>query len=181
MATKPTYKKRWRYVIDKDFQLKFIFKYSTILLAIFVIIITAIWFVRSKSYSLLPKDASLLAQVDANNAVYISKGEIVKPGEGGVAYFPVAVSKCKNQGLKPNIYNAFDLYIGPLLFISILNMVLIIVFSLFYSHKMAGPVMKIKMTLQDVINKKKPSSIKLRENDEHKELAELINQALKLK
>ncbi len=184
MATKNSFKKRIRYVVDKDFQFKISFKYTSILMIIFVLMITAIWFVRSKSYSLLPNDASMLTEIDPWQALHVKDGQIVTQEEGGIAYFPMKFAETKVNGKiikKPAVYNAFDLYLTPILIISIANLLLIIGFSIVLSHKMAGPMVKIRKTLLDVVNKKKPEAIKLRGSDEFQDVAALLNEALKLK
>ena len=56
-------------------------------------------------------------------------------------------------------------------------------FILYYSHKIAGPMYRLKMFLQQKINNEELEPIRFRktDNEEFHELAAKINEALKLK
>ena len=75
-------------------------------------------------------------------------------------------------------YNLFNLYLTPIIGVSILYLVLIIFFGLFISHKMAGPVYRIKKPLQEVVDGTVDVSkvhFRLRKGDELKELVDALN------
>lgn len=77
--------------------------------------------------------------------------------------------------------NIFQLYLKPLVGISALYIILIAVFGLFFSHKMAGPVYRIKRTLDDAQQGKidiKTLQFRLRKKDELQDLAESLNKFL---
>lgn len=140
----------------------------------------AVWLVREKSYNLLPNGASVLVQVDTQKAVPLSfdSNEKVQIDEdNGKLYFPLKAE----EGSPAKLYNAFDLYLYPILGVSILNIIVVSIFSLFFSHKMAGPLYRIKSTLDNFIAYKTAHAIKLRKTDFFQDLAEKINQALELK
>jgi hypothetical protein len=173
------YKKRWKYYIDKNFQNHFIFQFSLLILLNTILTIGLIFLVREKSYNLLPNNASVLVQVDVNEAIYISKDEndnIHLNEELGKPFFPLK----QIEGSKPKLYNAFDLYLTPIIMISLLNLISVSIFSLFFSHKMAGPIYKIKKILTEYTNNEKVEAITLRKGDFFHDLAHLINKALKL-
>jgi len=173
-------KKRWRYYIDKRFQNQFIIKFSLIILFNMLVTLGVVWIVREKSYNLLPNGASVLVQVDSSKALNLKiteKGEVVVDEEEGKLFFPL---KAK-EGEAPKFYNAFDLYLVPILFVSFLNLIMISLFSLFFSHRMAGPLYRIKLTLEAYILRIPITAISLRKGDFFQDLAHLINRALELK
>ena len=172
--------KRWRYYIDRDFQNQFVFKFSMIILFNAIVTLGLLWLVKEKSYSLLPEGASVLVHVDVENALSLSllDGKPVLDDETGKNYFPLKMSEGGNP---PKLYNAFDLYIIPIFVTSILNVIIVSVFSIFFSHKMAGPIKRIKNTLDAFVNQKEVSLIYLRKGDFFKDLAELINKAILIK
>jgi signal transduction histidine kinase len=60
----------------------------------------------------------------------------------------------------------------------ILSFSLILVFttfSIFLSHKIAGPIYKIKTVIDKMASGSMPSKVFLRKNDEFKELADSVN------
>ena len=169
-------KKRWRYYIDKEFQNEFVFKFSLIIILNAVLTSGLLWLIKEKSYNLLPENASVLVQVDTDKGVPISflEGTPVLDEDNGSLFFPLKV----NENKPPKLYNAFDLYLIPILATSILNLIVISLFSVFFSHKMAGPVKRIKNTLEAYAKHAPVHPIKLRKGDFFQDLAELINQAL---
>ncbi|MBE7413305.1 MAG: hypothetical protein L6Q54_11255 [Leptospiraceae bacterium] len=170
---------RWKYYIDKEFQNHFIFGFSGILIINALLTIGIVWLVKSNPYSLLPEGASVLVQVDAEKAVGLSKQPDGKYAidDAGTPFFPL---KSGADGRPLHQYNAFDIYLTPVILISLLNILVIIAYSLFFSHRMAGPVHRIKMSLEDYVAGKQVGYIKLRKNDHFSELADLLNKALKL-
>ncbi|MCB1141058.1 MAG: hypothetical protein H7A24_02325 [Leptospiraceae bacterium] len=171
--------KRWKYYIDKDFQNQFIFQFSLLIMLNAVATLGLIWMIKEKSYNLLPDNAAVLVQVDANEAIYIDKnneGELIISDVEGKPYFPL---KQGNHAI-PRLYNAFDLYFQPVLFVSLLNLFAVSIFSLFFSHKMAGPIYKIKKILREYVDRQEVEAITLRKGDFFHDLADLINRALKL-
>ena len=115
-------------------------------------------------------------QVDTEKGVPISflEGTPVLDEDNGSLFFPLKV----NENKPPKLYNAFDLYLIPILATSLLNLIVISLFSVFFSHKMAGPIKRIKNTLAAYSNHAPVHPIKLRKGDFFQDLAELINQAL---
>lgn len=172
-------KKRWRYYIDKRFQNQFILKFSFIILINMLFTLAIVWLVKEKSYNLLPDGASVLVQVDSSRALTLTvkDAEVTVDEEQGRLFFPLKT----REGEPPKLYNAFDLYFVPILFVSLLNLIMIGVFSLFFSHKMAGPLYRIKLTLETYVLRKSTAPIRLRKGDFFQDLAHLINRALEIK
>jgi methyl-accepting chemotaxis protein len=154
------YKKkfRWRYFIDKPFQIRFILRFSILIIFGFAVSfgIMAVYNITRYKEPLYFKAKQLTPEewknVDPNNpATFI---DFSKP------------------------LNIFQIYSMPLIYISVLYIVLIAVFGLFISHKMAGPVYRIKKTLKEAADGKidiKDLKFRLRKNDELQDLVEALN------
>ncbi len=171
-------KKRTRYYIDKNFQNQFIGKFSSIILIIAAIIILSLWFINKNAYNLLPGNTAVLSAIDAGKSRSL---QLEKTPDGTYKESDSADASLFLEMKKtPKIYDAFEIYWLPFLLISGVYLVVIIIFSLFFSHKMAGPVHRIKLTLEEYNSGKKVHRIRLRKGDYFDELADLINKALKL-
>ena len=78
-----------------------------------------------------------------------------------------------------NPQNLSQIYMVPIIGLSVLYLLMIVIFGLFESHKMAGPIYRIKNTLKDAIDgKHKLEDIKftLRKGDELKDLVDSFNE-----
>jgi len=165
-------KSRKKYYIDKVFQNRFIFSFSAIILISAFSSLIVLTILKVNPY-ILPNNAGLLQKINYDKVIRLEKkgDEFVKDEFG--SYFII--------NSKPISYNAFDLYWSPIIFISFLNLLVLIFYSLFFSHKMAGPMFRIKKTLKEIIANKKVNEIKLRKKDQFHDLASLLNEALELK
>lgn len=178
-SVKPGFFKR-KYFIDKRFQGLFMAKFSGIAALCAIITIGGLWILKSQAYHLLPDNAPALVQVDAARGIALSKSEngtlsVSNNGEG-IPYFPIRMTEGKGKQ-----YNAFDLYLYPVIFVTLLNVLIILIFSLFFSHKMAGPVFKIKKLLNHYVATGEFDKIELRPGDHFQDLAAIINHAIKKK
>jgi hypothetical protein len=175
--TKKPYFWQRKYFIDKRFQSKFIWRYSLVVVISAAVILGGLFALRNRAYSLLPDGASVLAQMDVENHKALKKDaegkwQIVAEGEGD-EFFPLKVTR---GGYK--FYNAFDLYLWPVVAVTILNILIIMIFSLFFSHKVAGPILKMRKTLNHYLATGEYVDIKLRKGDNFDELARLINHGI---
>jgi hypothetical protein len=166
-----------KYFIDKRFQSKFIWRYSMVVVISAVVILGGLFALRNRAYSLLPDGASVLAQMDVENHKALKKDaegkwQIVAEGEGD-EFFPLKITR---GGYK--FYNAFDLYLWPVVAVTVLNILIIMIYSLFFSHKVAGPIFKIRKILNHYLATGEYVDIKLRKGDNFDELARLINHAI---
>ena len=176
-------KLRYRYYIDKKFQNRFILGYSSIILIVTAIALAMLFLLRENPYSLLPNGAAVLVDIDANKGIFISKEKssenekvtFLEGIEKGNAYFPV-----KTLGEKLAKYNAFDLYWLPFLIICTINIILIMIFGLFFSHRLAGPIRRIKASLQQYIETGNIDYLKFRKRDHFQDVAELLNGAFRV-
>lgn len=166
-----------KYFIDKRFQGKFILRYSIVVAISAVVVLGALFALKNKAYSLLPDGASVLAQMDVDNHKSLKKDkdgnwQIVAEGEGE-EYFPLKVT---HGGFR--FYNAFDLYLWPVVVVTFLNILIIMIYSVFFSHKVAGPIFKIKKVLNHYLATGEYNDIKLRKGDNLDDVARLINHAV---
>ncbi|MCX7633170.1 MAG: hypothetical protein N2Z22_07555 [Turneriella sp.] len=174
---KPRFWQR-RYFIDKRFQGRFILRYSAVVVISALVVIVVLFLLRNKAYSLLPDGASVLTQVDVDNFKVLKqdkdgKWQVVGEGEGE-EYFPLKIGK---NGFR--FYSAFDLYLWPVIVVTLLNVVIIMIYSVFFSHKVAGPIYKIKKILNHYIATGEFFDIKLRKGDALDDVARLINHAVR--
>lgn len=146
---------RWNYYIDRDFQNQFMMRFALVIVLIAVIALGALWLLRSEEYRLLPGGAGMLVSIDLEQTE-ASGGAIVPD----------------------TYYSAFTLYWPPVVIMSGINLILILVFGLFYSHSMAGPIHNIKQSLRAMINGEQPRPVRIRKGDQFQELADLINQLI---
>lgn len=166
---------RKQYYIDKGFQNQFLVSFSTVIVLSTILFFAAMLFLHVQAYHLLPNGVSSLAPVKEDTQIYVSKapdGNLrLTNKENGTPYIPLGTPQ----------YNAFDLYFLPVLIMTALNILLILIFSLFFSHKLAGPMYRIKKSLIDFIAGKRYEPIELRRGDHMHDLAALINQAFEEK
>lgn len=166
-----------KYFIDKRFQGKFILRYSIVVAISAAIILGVLFALKNKAYNMLPDGASVLAQMDVDNHQALKKDkdgkwQIVPEGEGE-EFFPLKVTR---GGYR--FYNAFDLYLWPVVIVTLLNILIIMVYSVFFSHKVAGPIFKIKKILNHYLATGEYNDIKLRKGDNFDDVARLINHAI---
>ena len=166
-----------KYFIDKRFQSKFMLRYSIVVAISAGLILGGLFAVKNKAYNLLPDGASVLAQMDVNNHQALKKDQAGKwqiVGEGeGEEFFPLKIT---GGGYK--FYNAFNLYLWPVIAVTVLNILIIMIYSLFFSHKVAGPILKVKKHLNHYLATGEYIDIKLRKGDNFDDLARLINHAV---
>jgi len=148
---------RWRYFIDKPFQIRFIGRFLILIVVGLAISIGALLIANATRYEsnlyFQVKDAD---KINNHNATFY---EVVEP-------VPV---------------NIFEIQVWPMVYMSALFIILIIAFGLFISHKMAGPVHRIKITLKDFADGKldiKETRFKLRKRDELQDLVDAYNSFL---
>ncbi len=176
-AKKPFFWQR-KYLIDTRFQSKFILRYSIVVVISALLILAALFVLKNKAYNLLPDGASVLAQMEVDKHQSLVKGadgkwQIAADGSGE-EYFPLKVNE---RGYK--FYNAFDLYLWPVVIVTLLNIFIIMVYSVFFSHKVAGPIFKIKKILKHYLATGEYDDIRLRKGDNFEDVARLINHAVR--
>lgn len=156
---------RWKYYIDKKFQNQFMLRFSIIILLVLLFTLGILWVLKENPYTLLLKEGGVLYSMSSDKTIQCvqENGEVIE--------LPTPIKA----------YNAFDLYWKPIVFISVVNLILIITFSLFYSHSMAGPIYNIKRTLKEMMETGETKQIKIRKTDQFQDLVEVINQYIEFK
>jgi hypothetical protein len=124
-----------------------------------------LWVLKENPYTLLLREGGVLYSMSSDKTIQCvqENGEVIE--------LPTPIKA----------YNAFDLYWKPIVFISVVNLILIITFSLFYSHSMAGPIYNIKRTLREMMETGETKQIKIRKTDQFQDLVEVINQYIEFK
>lgn len=156
-ASNPSKKIRIRYYIDREFQTNFMVRFALIILIVGGVALGLLWALEKNAYSLPFWPRGVLVSLDTSNPIPCQTGPLFKPSK---------------------YYNAFQLLWKPVLIISGINLAIILLFSLFYSHKMAGPVYNIKRSLRDLAQGGEPRPIKLRKGDQFQELADILNEVI---
>ncbi len=154
---------RWRYFIDKPFQIRFIARFLILILLGLGISLGVLLIANSQKFN-----QNLFFQV--KNVEYDANGK-----------FNIDPSAPFYEIFDTTPVNVFQIQMYPMIWMSVLYLALIIFFGLFISHKMAGPVYRIKKTLQEVADGKitlKDAKFKLRKRDELKDLVEALNSFL---
>jgi len=136
-------------------------RFSLVIVLVMMFTLGVLWLLRENPYGLLP-GSGILFTVNTDKMLQCQNAD------GSVTPIPT-----------PGVpYNAFQLFWKPILFISLLNLLLIIVFSLFYSHSMAGPVLNIKNSLRDLRDGKPARPIRIRKGDQFQEMVDLLNEVI---
>jgi len=156
---------RWKYYIDKKFQNQFMLRFSVIILLVLLFTLGILWVLKENPYTLLLKEGGVLYSMSSDKTIQCvqENGEVIE--------LPTPIKA----------YNAFELYWKPIVFISVVNLILVITFSLFYSHSMAGPIYNIKRTLREMMETGETKQIKIRKTDQFQDLVEVINQYIEFK
>ncbi len=146
---------RWNYYIDRGFQNQFMMRFALVIVLIAMIALAALWLLRSEEYGLLPGNAGMLVSIDL---------EATSAADGAI--------------VPDRYYSAFALYWPPVVLMTLINLALILIFGLFYSHSMAGPIHNIKQSLRAMIAGEDARPIRIRKGDQFQELADLMNQLI---
>lgn len=200
--------KRRNYLIDKPFQIGFILKYLfVILFTVFACFIVAAMYyyqdsffgtkklnqnimVMTRGHKVNEKGFKIYDYQDKKIHVYeeVTNGETIFKVENpfNTNYKKgdiVNVSKTEltpSMGLIPKSTKLFHIVIFPLLWTCLAIMIIIAVYSLFFSHRMAGPVYRMRVSLERMLAGDFDFRIRVRKNDFFINLVEKIEQ-LRLK
>lgn len=156
---------RWRYYIDREFQNRFMLRFALVIVIIFGITLGGLFLLSQKAYesSLLPGDGY---------SVLVGMKEITTTDEQGNEV---------EEAVPGEIFNAFQLYWPLIVVLSVVNLIVVTVFGLFYSHSMAGPVHNMKVNLQRMIDGEEVKPIRIRKGDQFQDLAALLNEFIEKK
>jgi methyl-accepting chemotaxis protein len=156
------------FIVDPKFQIKFILKNLLLLLITFVMLFGAlkVWEKYQVNQGFLlrpPTNSSVVAWARQNNV-------------------PLDSADFLREFIhRAQVYTFFDLLWKPMLLILLINILILIVANIYYSHKIIGPIHRLKNELERKLSGEEIPAIRFRKNDPFQELAELINKVLKLK
>ncbi len=168
------YKKsfRFNYIIDKEFQFKFLLHFSLLFLAGVTVTLGFLFWLNKSKYD---GGAVFRLRQDAQVVYWQVENEDTRPGEEKIKYVPREIY-LPNYDHKLSMYTIqFDAVIS----LSALYLVLITIFSIFKSHKMAGPVFSIKRSLRRMAAGEPIEKVRVRKGDEFQELVEVLNELIK--
>ena len=69
--------------------------------------------------------------------------------------------------------------LGRFITVVVLSSSLAVIFMMFASHRIAGPLFRLERTIREMGEGKMPSRVNLRRKDEFKQLAEVVNSAIR--
>ncbi len=86
----------------------------------------------------------------------------------------------KNINIKDikGIYDRFDLILWPLVTNTLIFILITIVFGIFYSHRLAGPIYRINISLERIITGDLDFQVRLRRTDAFQHIGERLNALL---
>lgn len=160
-------KLRTMFIVDKQFQYSFILKNLILLVFSFVLVFLAIrvWEQNQVKQGFLirpPKNIEVMEWAKANN---------IKPDSAEYARRFIEAG---------TVYTVFSLIWKPIVTVLVLNIIILVLASIYYSHRIAGPIYRLKKLLEEKIKGGHIEPVYFRKNDEFQELAELINKVLSL-
>lgn len=160
--------KRSNYVIDKNFQFKFIATFLAIIVAALVLfsaMFTVYYWVRYMAGDNIFKEF-----------VVIHKEVYDRDDNGEIKLDAKNNRVTKSEELAPQ--NRVELVLPPLLLNNLIIMVLITIIGLFYSHKIAGPIYRIETDIARVLGGEQGVRIRLRKGDKLMSLADNVNKLI---
>ncbi len=187
--------KRSNFLIDKPFQLGFIFRYLVIIILTIILVLALIaayyWFVsnygefklnssityttrgyiKSKGkqvYNFDAEEIQVIEDMDENgNIIYKCHNSFKskKYTEGDI------VENVSKNDLKPYIGSInktttrFKIILFPLVLTGVILILIISIYSLFFSHRMAGPIYRMRVSLDRILQGDSDFKIKVRKSD----------------
>lgn len=165
---------RFRYIIDREFQFKFLLQFALLFASGVVVTLLYLYFLSTAKY----KDGALFRLRQDPTVVYfqVFDEDSNKPQEN-VKYVERKVY-LPNTDSKINI---FSIQLEGVLVLSALYLSLIAIFSIIRSHRMAGPIYSIKKALESIKSGEEKIEIKIRKGDEFQDLVDSLNEVLRKK
>ncbi|MCE9498917.1 MAG: hypothetical protein K8R21_00110 [Leptospira sp.] len=163
---------RWNYLIDKEFQLTFLLHNSVILVFGILLTLGVLYWVNETKYE--------------GGAVFKLRQDPIKVYQKGFEEIGgVEVEKFVEKEIYLPDYDhrldRFSIQFSAILTLSGLFLIILSIFFIYNSHRMAGPIHNIKVSLRRLLDEGKADKIKLRKTDEFHDLAEAINELIEKK
>lgn len=169
---------RKHFFIDKNFQGRYMMTFLIPMLVLLVFMLFTLYFA---SHAII-KTSTRIIKNDIENRIAL---ELQDQSEPTVIQYETAFLGIKdylrtfsnNKEFRKNLLNSLLLVFGVGVLLVIIQVVLL---TIFFSHKIAGPVYRFENVFHNIINGNYTDQIKLRRGDEMKNLAVLFNEALRL-
>ncbi|MBE7413420.1 MAG: methyl-accepting chemotaxis protein [Leptospiraceae bacterium] len=160
---------RIRYIIDKEFQLAFLLHNSIILILGVLVTLGVLYWVNETKYE--------------GGAVFKLRQDPIKVYQKGFEEVNgVEVEKFIEKEIFLPDYDhkldRFHIQVNAIVVLSSLFLVILAIFTIFNSHRMAGPIHNIKKSINRLLAGEKVERIRLRKTDEFKDLAEALNKLI---
>ncbi len=160
---------RFRYIIDKEFQFRFLMHFSILFLFGVLSTLGFLYWLNQTRYE--------------GGAVFRLRQDPVR------VYYKVEADPDTGEQERyvprdiylPDYDHKLDRYSiqsTAVIVLSVIYLVLISVFSIFKSHKMAGPIHNIKRSLKKIADGEDVPMIRIRKGDEFQELVEELNRVI---
>jgi methyl-accepting chemotaxis protein len=155
---------RFNYIIDREFQFRFLFHFFILFVLGVLSSLVVLYWLNQMKYE--------------GGAVFKLRQEPMQ------VYYKVEGDDGKSEKFVareiflPDYNHELDRYSIQFTAVAILSSIylfLIFIFSIFKSHKMAGPIHNIKMNLQKLANGENTYPIRTRKGDEFQELVDALN------
>ncbi|ABJ80529.1 hypothetical protein IQB76_02635 [Leptospira borgpetersenii serovar Hardjo-bovis] len=158
------------YIVDRDFQFKFLLNYS--LLIVFGLVLT-LGFLYWLNYTKF--DKGVVFRLRSDPIKIYQKGFEVQNGVEREKFV-------EREIFLPDYDHKLDMFtiqVNGILLLSGLFLGMTVIFTVIYSHKMAGPIYNVKNQLRKLAaGEELARKIKIRKGDEFQELADLLNQVI---
>ncbi len=162
---------RFRYIIDKEFQFKFLLHYSLLFISGVTVTLGFLYWLNKSKFD---GGAVFRLRQDSQIVYWKVENEDAAAGQEKFKYVPREIY-LPNYDHQLNMYTIqFDAVVT----LSVLYLALITIFSVFKSHKMAGPIYSIKRSLQKIASGDPIEKIRIRKDDEFQELVDVLNEVI---
>jgi hypothetical protein len=160
--------KRRLLIINKSFQYRYILENLKYLMIAIVLILALLWL---WSKYRIESGGILMQFPDNEKFAAWAAAQDIKPDKSDYWFYYI-------QHSKP--YTVFDIALIPILICFGITALLITISSIFFSHKIAGPIYRVMKILGSHARGEKQYRFRLRKKDFFRDLADTVNDALKL-
>jgi methyl-accepting chemotaxis protein len=158
---------RFKYIIDREFQFRFLFHFLILFIFGAISSLIVLYWLNQTKYE---GGAVFKLRQDPVRVYFKVDAEDGRPEK----YVPKDI-------FLPDYDHKLDRYAIQFAAVSILSIIylsLILIFSIFKSHKMAGPVHNIKRSVRKIANSGEIHPIRTRKGDEFQELVDALNELI---
>jgi nitrogen fixation/metabolism regulation signal transduction histidine kinase len=167
---------RKHYFIDRKFQIRYMMTFFIPMLIMLAFMLAALYFA---AITIIDSTNRIVAQ-DIENTITLTLQDQPEPSIDRYKMIVNSISDyiksfSQNKKVKETMLTTLLFVFGAGLFLVILQIVFM---TIFFSHKIAGPVYRFETVCHNVVEGKYTDQIKLRKGDELQNLAGLFNLAI---